>query len=123
MTAARIHILIASLMAALGIALWARAAHGGGIPSLITAAQFFLLHAIAVLALTACRKLSLVHDALARWSIAVLLIGTCLFAGDLTLRALAGSGLSPMAAPVGGSLLILGWLMMAVAGALQQRVS
>jgi uncharacterized membrane protein YgdD (TMEM256/DUF423 family) len=114
MTAARIHILLASLMGAAGIALWARAAHGG-LPNLVTAAQFLLIHAAAVLAITASRKQGLMHDAAARWAVSILILGTVLFAGDLTFRALAGAGLFPMAAPIGGSALIGGWLILAVA--------
>jgi uncharacterized membrane protein YgdD (TMEM256/DUF423 family) len=117
MTATRIHTLLASLMGAAGIALWARAAHGG-LTNLVTAAQFLLIHAVAVLAITACRRQGLVHDAAARWSITVLIVGTLLFAGDLTFRALAGAGLFPMAAPIGGSALILGWLILALAALL-----
>jgi uncharacterized membrane protein YgdD (TMEM256/DUF423 family) len=37
-----------------------------------------------------------------------------LFAGDLSLRQYAGHGLFPMAAPTGGTLLILSWLAVAV---------
>ena len=37
-------------------------------------------------------------------------IATALFAGDLTLRQYAGHGLFPMAAPTGGTLLIVSWL-------------
>jgi uncharacterized membrane protein YgdD (TMEM256/DUF423 family) len=118
-TAARIHILLACLMGAAGVALWARAAHGGGLPNLVTAAQFLHIHASAVLALTACRKQGLMHDAAARWGIAVLIIGTLLFAGDLAMRTLAGTGLFPMAAPIGGSLLIVGWLMLGLAALLR----
>ena len=44
-------------------------------------------------------------------------IAAALFAGDLTLRQYAGHGLFPMAAPTGGTLLILSWLAVAVAAA------
>jgi uncharacterized membrane protein YgdD (TMEM256/DUF423 family) len=34
-----------------------------------------------------------------------------LFSGDIAARVLMGGRLFPMAAPIGGSLLILGWLV------------
>ncbi len=125
MTATRIHILMASLMGAAGIALWARAAHGGGVPNLVTAAQFLLIHAVAALAITGVRKQGLMHDAVTRWAVSILILGTLLFAGDLALRALSGAGLFPMAAPIGGTSLIAGWLLLAVAALLpsHQRMS
>jgi uncharacterized membrane protein YgdD (TMEM256/DUF423 family) len=44
-------------------------------------------------------------------------IAAALFAGDLTLRQYAGHSLFPMAAPTGGTLLIVSWLMLAVSAA------
>ncbi len=43
--------------------------------------------------------------------------GAALFAGDLSLRQFAGHSLFPMAAPTGGTLLIIGWLVLAIAAA------
>jgi uncharacterized membrane protein YgdD (TMEM256/DUF423 family) len=114
MNAARIHILLAALMGASGVALWAIAAHRGG-PSLATAAQMLLLHAVAVIALTAARKQGLVETRIARIAITILILGVALFSGDITARAFLGGGLFAMAAPLGGSLMILGWLMTALA--------
>jgi uncharacterized membrane protein YgdD (TMEM256/DUF423 family) len=48
-------------------------------------------------------------------------IASALFAGDLTLRQYAGHGLFPMAAPTGGTLLILSWVVLAVAAAWPRR--
>ena len=41
-------------------------------------------------------------------------LGLALFSGDLAMRALAGQPLFRMAAPLGGSTLILAWLALAV---------
>jgi len=41
-------------------------------------------------------------------------LGTLLFSGDLTARAFAGGRLFPMAAPSGGSLMILSWIALAI---------
>jgi len=46
----------------------------------------------------------------------VLLVGTLLFCGDLSLRAFGGQRLFPFAAPIGGSLMIAGWLIAAATG-------
>jgi uncharacterized membrane protein YgdD (TMEM256/DUF423 family) len=114
MTATRIHLLLAALMGAGGVTLWAMAAHRAGGAQMVTAAQFLLLHAAVVIGLTAARKQALLADTAARIAISVLLLGTTLFSGDLTLRVLAGSGLLPFAAPAGGFLMIGGWLLAAV---------
>ena len=42
-------------------------------------------------------------------------VASVLFAGDLTLRQFAGHSLFPMAAPAGGTLLIVSWLVLAAA--------
>jgi uncharacterized membrane protein YgdD (TMEM256/DUF423 family) len=112
MTASRIHLLAAALMGAAGVALWAYAAHrGGGGSSLVTAAQFLLVHAPAVMAFTACRKLGLANVLLLQFASAGLILGTSLFAGDIAARALLGGGLFPYAAPAGGMTLVVGWLL------------
>jgi uncharacterized membrane protein YgdD (TMEM256/DUF423 family) len=48
-------------------------------------------------------------------------IAAALFSGDLTLRQFAGHGLFPMAAPAGGTLLIVSWLALALAAAWPRR--
>ena len=51
----------------------------------------------------------------------LLLLGATVFAGDIALRAFSGNRLFPMAAPIGGSTMILGWLTVALAAGLQTR--
>ena len=46
----------------------------------------------------------------------VLLIGVTLFSGDIAARTLWAVRLFPMAAPIGGSTMIIGWLLLSVAG-------
>ncbi|MGL5117254.1 MAG: DUF423 domain-containing protein [Beijerinckiaceae bacterium] len=116
MTASRVYILLAALMGAAGVALWAFAAHrGSGGANAVTAAQFLLLHAPAILALVACRKQGLADARLLQYASAGLSLGAVLFAGDLASRSLLGGGLFPYAAPAGGVLLIGGWLLAALA--------
>ena len=42
-------------------------------------------------------------------------LGGALFAGDVSMRAFAGHRLFPMAAPTGGTILIVSWLVLALA--------
>ncbi|MGL4637789.1 MAG: DUF423 domain-containing protein [Beijerinckiaceae bacterium] len=121
MTGSRIHLLLATLMGASGVMLWAYAAHSTSGSSLVTAAQFLLIHAIAVVGLTACRKQGLLHNRSANLAMAGLILGCILFSGDLAARALLGGGLFPMAAPSGGILLIAGWLAAAISALVPQH--
>ena len=110
-------IFLGGLSGALGVGLSAVAAHYPGANNLTTAAEFLLLHGPALFALAALAR----TDALPRWALAagafVLLAGLCLFCGDLASRVFLGIRLFHWAAPVGGSLLILGWLWLGLAGA------
>jgi len=101
----------ACLCGLLGVAASAAAAHIPGADSLKTAAQFLLFHAPAILALVALGAAGLVRAPLARIAAGLLAVGLCLFCGDLSLRALAGHALFPMAAPSGGFALMGGWLL------------
>jgi uncharacterized membrane protein YgdD (TMEM256/DUF423 family) len=121
MTASRIHLFLASLMGASGVALWAMAAHRAGGASMVTAAQFLLLHAAAVIGLTACRKQSLINTWTASLGVSGLILGTVLFSGDLAMRTLAGGGMFLMAAPIGGSLLIAAWVVVAVSALVRTK--
>lgn len=114
MTASRIHVLLAALMGGAGVALWAAAAHGGE-ANLATAAQMLLIHASAVLGLSACRKQGLVGGRTGSLAAAALILGAALFAADLFMRSRFGTPLFPLAAPIGGGLAILGWALLALA--------
>jgi uncharacterized membrane protein YgdD (TMEM256/DUF423 family) len=113
----------ASLMGAAGVALAAVAAHRLPTPALASAAQMLMVHAVAVLAVSAWAVRS-VHAA-GWWRVAarVMLLGVALFAGDVALRAFEAGQLFAKAAPIGGSLTILSWLLVAVAAAVDWRRS
>lgn len=113
MNAARLLVLAAGLIGAAGVALSAAAAHAGG-GNVATAAQFLLFHAPALLALGLFS-----HSRLSRVAGLVLLAGLLLFSGDLLIRHYADTRLFAMAAPAGGTLMILGWL--GVAGSALRR--
>lgn len=117
----KIFLTFAGLMGACGVALAAAGAHGMTGVGLDSAANMLLFHACAVVAVTVAS-----HNGLtARWPSAIaaagFILGAALFAGDIALRAYAGQRLFPMAAPTGGTLLILSWLAVAIAALARRR--
>ncbi len=107
---------LSALMGAAGVALAAAATHAGGGEMGQTAAYFLILHAAALLGLTACARAFGADAAFARALLCVgaaLALGAVIFAADLAARAFSDGRLFPMAAPIGGSLMILGWLALA----------
>ena len=113
-------VIFGALFGLAGVALSALAAHAGGGTNLDTAARFLLAHAPVLLAAAALLATGLVHRALGSLGAAGISLGTALFAGDLTVRALAGAPLFANAAPTGGIILMAGWLMLAVAGMMRR---
>ena len=111
MMANRLLILAGGLCGAAGVAFSAAAAHAAS-ANVGTAASFLLMHAPAFLAI------GLIGGNLVlRLGGGVLLLGVLLFAGDLLMRDYAGMRLFPMAAPAGGTIMILGWLVVAASAA------
>ncbi len=113
-------IVLASLSGLLGVGLSAAAAHIAG-GNLTTAAQFLLFHAPALLALVALITAGVVNPMLGQIAGYVLVLGLILFCGDLSRRAFSGVSLFPRAAPTGGILLMIGWLMVGVSALLRLR--
>jgi uncharacterized membrane protein YgdD (TMEM256/DUF423 family) len=97
-------------MGAAGVGAAARAAHGGG-ELLQPAALLLMVHATAILALGS----SVGHTPLGLVAMAGMAAGTLVFAGDIAMRTFQGTALFPMAAPIGGSTVILAWLVAAAA--------
>lgn len=113
----------AGLTGAGGIILAAAAAHNVPDPRLQTAANFLMLHAAATLAVCG---LALVLPQRGIWFLGaagLFLSGSLLFGGDLAARGLAGTRLFPMAAPLGGTLLIFGWALVTLAALIVMRQS
>jgi uncharacterized membrane protein YgdD (TMEM256/DUF423 family) len=90
-------------------------------PALVMAANFLIMHAAAVVAVTAMAVRSAAAAPWWRGMAATLLAGVALFSGDIAMRKLAGYGLLPMAAPAGGILMIAGWIGIAVAATVDWR--
>jgi uncharacterized membrane protein YgdD (TMEM256/DUF423 family) len=99
---------LGGLFGAAGIAAYAAAAHSTE-GHVATIAPILFIHAPAFLALSILAKISRA----ASFGGLVLILGLVLFIGDLLSRDYAGNRLFAFAAPLGGSLLILGWLVVA----------
>jgi uncharacterized membrane protein YgdD (TMEM256/DUF423 family) len=108
-------IVLACLMGACGVALAAAAAHAAPGAGLDSAAYLLLFHAVAVLGAASLAGQALLWRPLGLVAMAGFVVGGGLFAGDVSMRAFAGHRLFPMAAPTGGTLLILSWLILAAA--------
>ncbi len=115
---ARLTLFLAGLTGSFGVAFSALAAHGGDTRLYGAAALACMTQAPALLALHI--GWHMIRTAL----VASLLIGLgcILFAGDVAILARFGHGLFPMAAPTGGTMMILGWLAVA-AGAFFRKLA
>jgi len=111
----RILIVLAAVMGADGVMLAAAAAHLPDASRLASA--MLLFHATAILGIVGLAERSIIHLRIGLAGAFGFVIATALFAGDLTLRQYAGHGLFPMAAPTGGTLMILSWLALAFSAA------
>jgi uncharacterized membrane protein YgdD (TMEM256/DUF423 family) len=117
----RILVILAGIMGADGVILAAAAAHQGDPARLLPASSMLLFHAAAVLAAVALTERGIVHTKGGLAAAFGFVAASALFAGDLTLRHFAGQALFPFAAPVGGTLLIVSWLVLAIAAAWPRR--
>ena len=117
----RVLIIFAGVMGADGVVLAALSAHQADAARLGAASSMLLFHATAVLATMALAERRVVHLQLGLTAACGFVAAAALFAGDLTLRQFAGHSLFPMAAPTGGTLLIISWILLAVAAAWPRR--
>jgi len=117
----RILIVLAAIMGADGVILAAASAHGADASRLAAASSMLLFHATAVCGAVALADRGILHAKIAIAAASGFVIAASLFAGDLTLRQYAGHGLFPLAAPTGGTLLIVSWLLLGIAAAWLRR--
>ncbi|MBB4952715.1 uncharacterized membrane protein YgdD (TMEM256/DUF423 family) [Agrobacterium vitis] len=104
-------LILSGLFGACGVGLAAAAAHVTGASNLLApASSIALAHAPAVLALY------LAHEKVKTATLAglVIALGVLLFCGDLVYKQYTGNSLFPMAAPTGGVMLMIGWLLLAL---------
>lgn len=111
----KVLIVSAGLMGAGGIVLAAAGAHAKAGAGLDSAAYMLLFHALAVLAALALLDQDRLWRPVAMIALGGWVFGSVLFSVDIALRAFAAQRLFAMAAPIGGSTLILAWLALALA--------
>ncbi|PZU84509.1 MAG: DUF423 domain-containing protein [Shinella sp.] len=114
----RLLLTLAGLIGASGVGLAAAATHTGSEGLLGPASTMCLVHAPALLAL----RLTGNRIPTATAAGLVLALGTILFAGDLVSKQFLGTRLFPMAAPTGGILMMVGWLITAAGALFRPRV-
>ena len=111
----QILIALAGLMGAAGIMLTAAGAHSKPGVGLDSAGYLLLIHAATLVAGVAAARQGLILRPLGLIVLWGFVIGAGLFASDVAARAYLGHRLFPFAAPAGGSLLILAWLLLVAA--------
>jgi uncharacterized membrane protein YgdD (TMEM256/DUF423 family) len=111
--------LFAGLLGAAGVVLAAASAHLAAGTGLDSAANILLFHAAALLGGTALLREGMLSRLPALVTLAGWVVGAGLFSGDIALRTFAAHRLFPMAAPAGGTVLILAWLALALAALLR----
>ncbi|KGE00219.1 DUF423 domain-containing protein [Rhizobium sp. YS-1r] len=108
---------VSGMMGAMGVALAAAASHAGDTLFLGSASTMCLAHAPVLLGLYLGQK----FFRTATLAALVLGLGTIIFASDLVSRHFLGDRLFVMAAPTGGTTMILGWLLVAAGAFFRQR--
>ncbi|KAJ1486268.1 hypothetical protein T484DRAFT_1943818, partial [Baffinella frigidus] len=111
----------ASISGALAIGLGAFGAHGlkGKVPVEMikvweTAAHYHLVHSAALLGLAAANKQGLTSKRAAKLAPPLMAAGVLLFSGSLYAMVLTGNKKLGIVTPIGGVLLIGGWVAMAI---------
>ena len=119
----RLAAVLAGLMGAAGVALAAASAHQADAARLASASSMLLFHASAVIGAALLTGHGIARRGLGLTATFGFIVGAALFAGDLVMRQYAGHGLFTMAAPTGGTLLILSWLALALAALWPRRAA
>ncbi len=108
-------------MMAAGVGMAALAAHAGAGAELGTAATLLLANAPMLAAAGIALVFGLVRAAIGIIGLILAFAGTVLFACDMAHRGFGHGALFVDAAPIGGSLDILGWVVVAIAGVLPRK--
>lgn len=112
----------AGVFGATGIILSAVAAHLEPSAALQNASLILLVHAPALIAGLVAVRVRVLPRFGGMLGVLALAIGVILFSGDLSLRIFVGMPLFPLAAPIGGMALILGWAIIALSGIFLRKV-
>lgn len=100
-----------ALFGAAGLAALSAGAHVDSGGNYTTAGWMLMVHAGPVVFLGTVAPFTTVWR---RLVLLFMIAGTVIFAGDVSYRTYAGESLFPMAAPTGGTLLILAWIALAL---------
>jgi uncharacterized membrane protein YgdD (TMEM256/DUF423 family) len=111
-------LMVAGMAGASGVILAALSAHIRQSAMLETSAYFLLIHAVAVVALATLSGQTARQTAWLTVATAMM-AGALLFSSDLAIYALRRAHLFALAAPTGGTLLILAWLGVSVIAAIE----
>lgn len=113
----RIVVIVAALLGAAGVAAAAGATHSGDQALLGPLALIALTHAPVLIALAAFQPAYrfLPH------AIVIIAFGAILFSIDLAVRHFTGAPFFPHAAPIGGTALIAGWLVLGASAVIGRR--
>jgi uncharacterized membrane protein YgdD (TMEM256/DUF423 family) len=117
----QILIALAGVMGAAGIMLTAAGAHSRPGVGLDSAGYLLVLHALAVIAGVMAVRQGLLLRPLGLAVIWGFVVGAGLFAADVTMRVYLGTRLFPMAAPTGGMIMILAWIVLIPAALMASR--
>jgi uncharacterized membrane protein YgdD (TMEM256/DUF423 family) len=113
----RLILALAALWGMAGVIMLAAGSHPPQTGNLAVGGQFLLFHAAAVIAILSTTVVSGWRRAL---PMALMLTGSGVFALEIILHATTGV-IVPGMAPIGGSLVILGWLVLAVGALLEPK--
>jgi uncharacterized membrane protein YgdD (TMEM256/DUF423 family) len=105
----------AGLAGAAGVGLSAAAAHKVDSPALTTAATILTLHAAASVGIFAVALRS-VRPLFWQAAALLMLLAATLFSGEIAFHTFTGDAWFQFLAPVGGTLMIASWLLVAIAG-------
>lgn len=112
----RLILSLAGVMGALGVASAAAAAHLAPASLLSSGALILLVHAPALIAVLIALHLRMLPRIGGRASMVALALGALLFPADMASRSFLDGSLFPFAAPIGGFLLMGGWILLAISG-------
>lgn len=122
----QVTLIVAGCSGAIAVLMGAYAAHGlaahfpNAVETVKTAAHYQLVHTVAVLAL-AFALLRTPSQIAVKFAICAFMLGILLFSGSLYALAFGGSRVFGPITPLGGLLLVAGWLSMIWAGVNVQR--
>jgi uncharacterized membrane protein YgdD (TMEM256/DUF423 family) len=111
----QILIALAGIMGAVGIMLIAAGTHNKPGVALDSAGYLSLIHALAVIMGAFAVRAGVILRPAGIIGVWGFVLGTFLFASDVIVRAYLHTRLFPFAAPAGGTILIISWLLLTVA--------